>query len=247
MTFGFGISVTYAKEYDGIWFLGFNLKQEVLKDARVRQAVNHAIEKNHIITGIMSNEAVPAGFVPPGMLGYDPDLQPYTYNVKQAKLLMQEAGYPVNDQRLKNPTLLHTDGIKTIAIAKYLQEELKNIGMKIERVEINYLEQEKWTKELQSKKHHFFLMGYKAGIELLFSEEAAPIEVDSYSLIEPLFGTKGEANFTGYSNTKVDVLLEKTSGLDPALKAERHAKLKQINQLLYRDLPSVVLFYIEKL
>ena len=89
-------------------------------------------------------------------------------------------------------------------------------------------------------------MGYKAGIETLFSTQEA-IDGDSYSLIEPLFQTHGEANFTGYSNAEVDKLLDQLTGINLALKSERHLKLKQINQLLVKASPIEVLFYIEKL
>lgn len=240
-------SFASAKEYDGIWFMGMNLKHELFKDPAVRQAVNSAIDKEHIVTEIMSEETVPIGFIPPGMLGYDPDLEPVYYDLKHAKLLMKKAGYPITDKRLKDLSLLHTDGIKTVAIAEKIQNDLKNIGMKVKLVEVSFQNEEKWIEELVSGKHDFFLMGYKAGIEQLFTEEATAVQIDSFSLVEPLFRSDGDANFTGYSNPRVDKLLEQIEGLNIALKSERHAKLKEINQILYKDLPAVVLFYIEKL
>jgi ABC-type transport system substrate-binding protein len=242
-------ATTKEKEYDGIWFLGFNLKREVTKDDKVRQAINISIDKDYIVEEIVSKEVVPVGLIPPGMLGYDPDLVLRINDLKHAKQLMKKAGFPITDKRLKTLTLLHTDGIKTTAIAKNLQNDLRNIGMKIKLVEVSFKDEEKWVKEMALGKHDFFLMGYKAGIEQLFTEEASAVQtqVDSYSLVEPLFATSGEANFTGYSNTEVDKLLKHLSGLNIALKSERHAKLKKINGLLYKELPVIVLFYIEKL
>lgn len=236
-----------AKEYDGIWFMSMNLKHEVFKDLKVRQAVNSSIDKEVIVTEIISEETVPISFIPPGMLGYDPDLGPTFYDVKYAKLLMKKAGYPMADKRLKNLTLLHTDGIKTVAIAKKIQDDLRNIGMKVKLIGVSYRDEEKWVDELVSGKHDLFLMGYKADIEQLFTEEASATQDDSCSLVEPLFKTEGEINFTGYSNSEVDRLLDQLEGINMALKNERHAKLKKINQQLYKDLPAVVLFYIEKL
>lgn len=227
--------------------MGFNFKHRLLRNLKVRQAVAHCTNKTYIVTNIMSKEASPAGFIPPGMLGYNPQLKPYKYNPKFAKLLMKRAKYPINDQRLKNLSMLHTDGIKTIAIAEKIQQDLKQIGMKIELVEVSYKEEEKWAKELASGKHDFYLMGYKAGIEQLFTTEATPVQIDSYSLLEPLFKSDGEANFSGYRNPKINKLLDQLTRLDPALKDQRGTKLEEINRLLYKDLPAVVLFYIEKL
>jgi len=240
-------SYSLSKAFDGIWFMGFNLKHDLLKDSSVRQAIYQSIDRKDIATNIMSKEVVPVGFVPPGMLGYDPDLVPRKYNLKYAKLLMKQAGYPMADQRLKDLSLLHTDGVKTIAIAQKIQSDLENIGIKVNLVEVSYEAETAWIKELTSGKHDFYLLGYKAGYEELFKEGEDKKTIDSFSLLEPLFKTNGETNFSGYSNEAVDELLYKVSGLDLALKSERHAKLKEINDILYQDLPAVVLFYIEKL
>ena len=239
-------SIAYAKAYDGIWFLGFNFKHELFKDVRVRQAIAHTINRKFIATRIMSEEVIPISIIPPGMLGYEPDLKPYKNNPKFAKLLMKRAGYPIKDKRLKKLTLLHTDGLKTIAIVKRIKKDLEKIGMKIKLVQVSYTEHDKWVKELKSGKHDFFVMGYKAGIEQLFVEADTISLVDSYSLVQPLFATNGEANFSHFRSLALDEELAKISGLDLALKSERHARLKKVNRLLYKALPVIACFYIEK-
>jgi len=241
-------SFASAKEYDGIWFLGMNVKSDLLKNTRVRDAIDLSLSKTDIALNIASKEVVPLSVIPPGMIGYDPDLDAPFRNLKEAKSIMQKAGYPMSDQRIKNLSLLHTDGLKTVAIAKKIQNDLRNIGMKINLVEVSYQDQGTWVKELASGKHDFYLMGYKAGImKLLATEEVTTFQIDSYNLVEPLFASKGNANFTGYSNEQVDKLLKQLTGLNLALKSERHKKLKEINQQLYKDKPVVVLFYIEKI
>lgn len=237
----------FAKDYDGIWFLGFDLTRDPFSNLKVRQAVAHCLDKDYIVTTIMSNEAVPGSFIPPGLLGYASELKPYRRNVEYAKALMRQAKYSVNDKELKNISLLHTDGVKTIAIAEKIREDLKKIGMNIKLVQISYKDQEKWDRELNSGKHHMFLMGYKAGIENLFLEGTMEAKVDGYSLLEPLFKTNGAANFTNFTNTDADQLFEQIEVLDPTLSQQRGVKLKAINKLLYKELPAIILFYIEKL
>lgn len=227
--------------------MGFNLKHELLQNAKVRDAIIRVIDREQIATSIVSEETTPISIIPPGMIGYDPDLTARPHDIKGAKALMKEAGYPLNDERIKKLSILHTDGAKTMAIANKIIKDLANIGMKVELTKVSFENEEKWVEELTSGNHDFFLMGYKAGISQLFSEENQSAQYDSYSLAEPLFATSAEANFTGYSNKEVDDLLAKLTGINMALKSERHIKLKQINQLLYKDLPAVVLFYIEKL
>ena len=241
-------SAALAKDFDGVWFLGFNLQKLPFDKLKVRQAVAHGLDLNYISTEIMSEESG-AGFIPPTMPGSDPSLPPYKNNVEYARLLLKRAKYSINDKRLKNLTLLHTDGVKTIAIAKQIQNDLKNLGMNIELVQVNYRDENKWTRELRSGKYQLFLMGYKADVTQVFSEEAAAGNnpPESVSLLEPLFKTGGPANFTGYSNPSVDMMFDQLSVIDPALAREREIKLKEINKTLYKDLPAVVLFYIEKL
>ena len=227
--------------------MGFNLQKPPFDNLKVRQAVAHGLNQDFIATQIMSEETAPASIIPPGMPGNDPNLKPYKYNLKFAKTLLKRAKYQLSDPRLKGLTLLHTDGVKTIEIAKKIQKDLKQIGMQINLIEIGYRDQEKWNRELASKKHHLFLMGYKAESEQLFTQEASAKAADSYRLLEPLFKTDGEANFTGYSNSTVDMLLDQSSIIGYEFSKERESKFKEINKNLYKELPVLVLFYIEKL
>jgi len=245
----FNWSQAYAKTYDGIWFLGFNLTRPPFDNLKVRQAVAHCLDMEYIVQQIVEEAAVPASFIPPGMEGYDPTLLPYKRNLSYAKTLMRRAKYQLNDPRLKELTLLHTDGVKTIEIAKKIEEDLKNIGMKIKRVQVSYREEETWNRELALRKHHLFLMGYKAEIEKLFTQEAtaSPQVSESYLLLEPLFRSQAPANFTGYHNSKVDLLLDQVSVIGIPFRKEREIKLKEINKTLYKELPAIIFFYIEKL
>jgi len=278
-------SFAQAKEYDGLWFLGFNLHKDIFSDVSVRQAVNYAIDRQQIATKIISDETTPNGVIPPGMLGYDPKLADYGYNVKKAKALFKDAGF-----KGATLSLLHTDGLKTIEIAKLIRKNLATVGIKVILKQVPYSDQEKWNAELQSGRHHMFLMGYKASPpgELLLGdkstkffhrlscekapdianqvffgsyEEAAaagysPCRIcnpkpgekyDTYALLQPLFNSKGEANFTYYINDRVDLLLDQISETDLKLERLRAEKLKEINRLILKDAPTVNLFYITKL
>jgi peptide/nickel transport system substrate-binding protein len=64
-------------------------------DARVRLALNHAVEVEAVIASLLGGNGVrlPNVFVPGG-LGYDPDLGPHAYDRDLARQLLAEAGYP---------------------------------------------------------------------------------------------------------------------------------------------------------
>ena len=67
---------------------------EALADARVRQALNYAVDRQTIIDALLGGTATPLGqpFVPGGF-GYNPDNEAYPYDPDKARELLAEAGY----------------------------------------------------------------------------------------------------------------------------------------------------------
>ena len=74
-------------------YLGFNLNQKPLGDSRVRYAMSLAIDRQKILELINPMGQVAAGYIPPGVVGYNPNLKPDPYDVERAKALLEEAGY----------------------------------------------------------------------------------------------------------------------------------------------------------
>jgi peptide/nickel transport system substrate-binding protein len=74
--------------------LRINTEQALLKDLRVRQALNLAIDRKGIIDGLFGSLAEPLNgqYVRKHSLGYNPELQEYPYDLARAKQLMQDAG-----------------------------------------------------------------------------------------------------------------------------------------------------------
>lgn len=156
----------FSKEYDGVWFLGFNLHTKLFGDETgkvVRQAVTIAVDRDKIVKKIIGDDVVPVGVIPPGMEGYDPSLSPYPHDYAMAKRLMKSSGYPLNDKRLKKISLLMTDGEKTKLIVDEIKRDLINIGFDITTTVVKYSDTKEWESALLSGKYDMFVMGYKAG------------------------------------------------------------------------------------
>ena len=65
------------------------------KDKRVRQAVNHAIDKNEIIQAVLKGYATPTNSATNSLhFGYEPNVASYPYDPAKAKKLLADAGYP---------------------------------------------------------------------------------------------------------------------------------------------------------
>ncbi|MFZ5825317.1 MAG: ABC transporter substrate-binding protein, partial [Bacillota bacterium] len=73
------------------------LNNKVLTDAKVRQALNHAIDWDTIVKEIYGGRAhrVPTAMLPTGF-GYNESLKPFPYDPNKAKQLLKEAGYKTN-------------------------------------------------------------------------------------------------------------------------------------------------------
>lgn len=79
-----------------VQYYGFLYTSEVFSDKRVRQAFNYAVDRDSLVDFILLGEGDAAhnGFVPP-MPGYPNEaVNGYDLDVKKAKKLMAEAGYP---------------------------------------------------------------------------------------------------------------------------------------------------------
>ncbi len=77
----------YATYYD---------KAGPVKDVRVRQALNLAVNRQEILDTLLHGKGKPAAVFPssPISIGYPADLKPYPYDPAKAKKLLAEAGYP---------------------------------------------------------------------------------------------------------------------------------------------------------
>ncbi|MDD4281323.1 MAG: ABC transporter substrate-binding protein, partial [Candidatus Methanofastidiosa archaeon] len=68
---------------------------EPFQDIRVRQAIQHAINKQSIVDNLYQGAAtVAVQGMPPGLLGYNYDLEGYAYNPALSRQLLEDAGYP---------------------------------------------------------------------------------------------------------------------------------------------------------
>jgi peptide/nickel transport system substrate-binding protein len=75
-------------------FILLNSLKPPFQDARVRKAVNHAVDVKLICETVIDGACEPVtGPFGPGVFGYNPNIQPYDYNPNKAKKLLQEAGF----------------------------------------------------------------------------------------------------------------------------------------------------------
>jgi len=110
-------------------FVGFdNTKGGPAADKRVRQAIAQAINLENIIKKVLEGNGIRLG-VPLTQyhFGFDPTIQPYTYNPEAAKKLLAEAGYTqVFDFVLNSPSGRYLNDKE---VAEAVVGDLRKIGI----------------------------------------------------------------------------------------------------------------------
>lgn len=106
-----------------------NISTGPLADRRVRQALNHAIDRDSLVRyDLLGNGKPLASLAMAGELGRDPDLKPYAYDLVKAKRLLKEAGYP---DGVKLRAVVKAQGERTMRI---ISSQLKRAGIEVETV-----------------------------------------------------------------------------------------------------------------
>jgi peptide/nickel transport system substrate-binding protein len=96
-------------------------------DARVRQALNHAVDVDTIIAALLNgNGSHLASLFPEGGMGYDANLAPMAFDPDKAKSLLADAGFPDGFE-----TTLETSDSEPNPIAEAIAGMLGDVGIKV--------------------------------------------------------------------------------------------------------------------
>lgn len=117
-----------------------NTTREVLAEKEVRQALQHATNKQAISEGIFYGLEKPADTLFAETIPYcNIGLTPYEYDVEKAKSILAEAGWSAGSdgvlekdgQKLNIDLLYNSDSVTEKAISEYLQSEYAKIGISL--------------------------------------------------------------------------------------------------------------------
>jgi ABC-type transport system substrate-binding protein len=114
------------------YYVAINTTRGPLRDARVRRALNHAVDVPTLLSTLFMGRGVrAAGSLPPGIAGYDSTRTPYPYDPAAAKRLLKDAGYP-DGFAVK---LWRTQRAELARLAQSIQQNLAEVGVRAEIVE----------------------------------------------------------------------------------------------------------------
>ena len=219
-----------------IGYLAMNLDKKPFDNLKIRLAVNHAINKEAIITQLYQGMGIPAkNPIPPTMWSYDDTIEPYPYDSAKAKQLLEEAGYPDGFETtlwaLPVPRPYIPDG-QSLAVA--IQSDLRKIGIEAKIITFDwgtYLEKTK------NGEHDMAMLGWSADLG----------DPDNflYFLLSTDTATKPAGNIAFYRSDEMqETLIRARSTVDLS---ERTALYKKAQAIFHRDAPWVPLAHAKQI
>jgi oligopeptide transport system substrate-binding protein len=209
-------------------YIGFNTQVSPFDDKRIRQAFNYAVNKEAVIREITRRGSLPAiGTLPPGMPGYDPGLQGYSYQPSKAKRLLAEAGYPdgVGFPVVQLWSVFKAESTKA-ELGAY-QRYLADLGV---QVDIHFASDwPTYRAMLEQGKLPMFLLSWFADFP------------DPDHFFSPLLHSTSPTNRTFYRNPAVDELLERAKRETD--EARRIAMYREVERIVMDDAPWITHYY----
>lgn len=236
------VSVKTAPGTQPKW-LELNVNKEPFDDARVRQALNFAIDKNLLITEIYDGRAIElAGPLSPYNNYADQELKPYPYDLEKAKSLLAEAGWTdTNDDGL-----VDKDGQPLSFVIDTLEEH-RNLAEAIASLyqqagidaSVRFWEYSVIKPMLQSGERMAYLDDWgDSAFDPIGHFEA---KWHSYVENQPY----GRGNFSGYMNERVDELIK--TGEETVDEDRRHQIYNEAQAIIYEEAPAVFLILPEEI
>ncbi len=205
-------------------------RREEFKDARVRNAIVHAINNEGIVQKIMKGFATAGGqFSPAGYLGHSEALAP-RYDVEKAKALMAEAGYADGFSiTMMAPNNRYVNDAK---IAQAVASMLAKINIK---VDLKTMPKAQYWPAFDERQADMMMIGWHSDTEdsnNFFEFLSACVDADK---------GLGQYNSGNYCNPEADkMMVAANTETDPEKRAET---MQKIETMLYEDAAFVPLHW----
>ncbi|MBD3840980.1 MAG: peptide ABC transporter substrate-binding protein [Campylobacterales bacterium] len=208
-------------------YLGFNNKIEKFKDIRIKEAIEYAIDKKQLLDILFFGHAqVCNGPFLPGTKAFNRKVQTTQQNIQKAKEILKELGYDQNNP-FEFEVVTNANNSIRVNAAQIIQHQLKlaNIKMKIKIME--------WQAFLNT-------IVYPRNFEAVILGWGLSLTPDARSIWHSGSDKKGGFNFVGYSNEKVDKLIQEA---ETTIDKEKFGVIYQeIFKQIVEDKPYIFLY-----
>ncbi len=202
-------------------------------DSSVRQALQHALDRDALIANVLAGEALPLDSpIVRDLWAYVGSPEAYAFDEKQAASLLDFDGWKlVGDVRMKNSqplrfALVTSDDPVQERVGREIASQWGKLGVRV---------------DVQPRPASQFV----EGVLLPRQFQAALVVVDSgpdpdpYPLWHSTQTTGNGRNLAGFSDAKADQLME--NGRQSVSTADRAADYRQFQEIFSREVPAVLL------
>jgi peptide/nickel transport system substrate-binding protein/oligopeptide transport system substrate-binding protein len=210
--------------------MSINTRRGPLADARVRRAINQAVDTRGILQRLVSGRGrVAAGVIPPILAGADTTRAPYTYDPAAAKRLLAEAGHPngIDVELWTSTTPIF------VRMAETIQSYLNAVNIR--------------TKIVQRESASAREAARKGDVDLFIREWYADYP-DPENFLFPLLHSQNAGvggNYSFYANPAFDRIVDASRREQDD--ARRVALYQQADSIAFHDAPVLFLFFYNDL
>jgi oligopeptide transport system substrate-binding protein len=219
-----------AERFLALRYLYFPNNVAPYNDAKIRLAINYALDKRSFLDAHRVTQGIPAatGVVPHGIPGFIPKESHFEQNLDKARELLAEAGYPEGKglPPLELPVLpdsLYARDTGSVARDSCLIACLSKVGVTVQLLKTDQF-------------INFDTPEYKDRAVVRVNTWYADFP-DPDNFLRPLFHSRGPLNEFGYSNPKVDELLDQV--WSETGYSKRNMLYHRIEEIILRDSPII--------
>ncbi|MBC7660345.1 MAG: ABC transporter substrate-binding protein [Chitinophagaceae bacterium] len=212
-------------------YVGFNMKDTLVSNPAIREAISLAINRQEIINVILNGMAIPASTIlPPNSAYFSEKLPKETYDPALAQALLDKAGFVKKGDFRFEVSLKTTTDVTRISVAKAIASQLKRVGIK---VIVEPMEWGRFKLDIDQGRVQLWTLTWVG-----FKDP----DIYRYAFATENFPPNG-ANRGWYSNPALDILLEQ--GREKNDFSERKKIYDQIQELVAHDRPYIFLWHEE--
>lgn len=213
-----------------VGYIGFTVTRKPFDNKLVRQALSYAVDKKAIIDSFYGGQAQPAkNPLPPSVEGYNDAVKDYPFDLKKAKELLTEAGYPNGfTMDLWAMPVARPYMPEAQKVAEVLQANFAKIGVK---ANIQTVEWATYIEKATKGEFDAYMMGWNG--------DNGDADNFIYTLLDK--DSIGSNNMSQYSNDQLhDILIKAQTETD---QSKRNALYKQAQEIIHEDAPWIPLVH----
>jgi ABC-type transport system substrate-binding protein len=211
-------------------YCAFNVRRGALADARVRQAINYAVDRRTIVDHLLGGRGtLAAGVIPPSLAGADTSRKPYPFDPARAKALLAQSGHATG----LHVELWTAPDPPFPRLAETIQSYLANVGISVTIVQRDFSALREAARN--------------GSVDIILKDWYADYP-DAENFLYPLLdganvGPGGNLSF--YTNPNFDRLLSSARG--ERSEATRTIQYRQADEIAFRDAPLLFMYFYNDL